>query len=228
MRQTFLILLLGIFLVGCSTARKITYNTQDLQTSRSSVPILVDVRILEDARMQNAENDILFVGDMQARVNGKTLCINSENRYKKDSVSSQVAQMIAKHFSQLNLFSQTTFNNPASDYYLTGKLSSFYGEQLFSAAALVGAQFGLLGALATAGAKTEGTIKIEIKNLKLFKKDGTLVKSLGDFSRVYEDKFPADAYCWCIYDNINLKLKEYNSELAEKLLLELSGVDFGI
>lgn len=226
MKRTFFILIAGILLIGCSPTKRIAYSTNDLSASQSSIPIQVDVRILEDIRTLNAENDILFTDKMQTKLNGKHTCINSEKGYKKDSVSFQVTQMIVNHFNQLALFSGTTFNNPASDYYLVGKLSSFYGEQLFSTASAVGAQFGLLGAIATSGVKTEGTIKIEIKNLKLFRKDGSLVKDLGDFSRIYEEKFPADAYCWCIYDNINLKLKDFNSDLAEKLILELSDVEF--
>lgn len=226
MKRTFFILIAEILLIGCNPTKRIAYNTNDLSTSKTLIPKQVDVRILEDVRALNAENDILFTDKMQTKLNGKLSCINSEKGYKKDSVNSQVTQMIVKHFNQLALFSRTTFNNLASDYYLSGKLSSFYGEQLFSSASMVGAQFGLLGAIATSGIKTEGTIKIEIKNLKLFRKDGSLVKDLGDFSRVYEEKFPADAYCWCIYDNINLKLKEFNSDLADKLLLELSDVEF--
>jgi hypothetical protein len=109
---------------------------------------------------------------------------------------------------------------------LTGKINSLYGEQGFSTAAAVGAQFGLLGALATAGAKTKGKILIDISDIKLFKKDGTLVKDLGSFYKEYNEDFSADAYCWCMYANINEKLKDFNSHLVEKLRSDLSGVQF--
>ena len=67
--------------------------------------------------------------------------------------------------------------------YFTGTINCFYGQEGFSTAAMVGAQFGLLGALVTAGAKSPGKIIIEIADMKLFKNDGTLVKDFGNFNK---------------------------------------------
>lgn len=88
MKRTFFILIAEILLIGCNPTKRIAYNTNDLSTSKTLIPKQVDVRILEDVRALNAENDILFTDKMQTKLNGKLSCINSEKGYKKDSVNS--------------------------------------------------------------------------------------------------------------------------------------------
>ena len=97
----------------------------------------------------------------------------------------------------------------------------FYGIQKFSTSAAVGVHFGLIGALATAGAKTPGTIIIELSDIKVFDKQNNLIASVGDFRKEYEGEFPADANCLCIYQNMNRKLSEFNDELISLLSLEI-------
>ena len=150
-----------------------------------------------------------------------------KNNYKKDSVSAQMTRIMVEHFNRAKLFILSFCNDSSvSGYYLTGSINYFYGEQGYSTAAAVGAQFGLIGALATKGAKTPGKIIIDISDIKLFKKDGTLVKDLGDFYKEYKEDLSADAYCWCIYNNINEKLKDYNTHLIEKIRTDLADVKF--
>ena len=112
-----------------------------------------------------------------------------------------------------------------SNYYLTGTLNSFYCEQEFSTGAAIGASFGLIGALATAGIKTPGKIIIDISDLKLYKKDGNLVKDFGNFYKEYKDDFKADANCWCAYWNANQMLKDFNTHLIEKIRNDLTGIE---
>ena len=49
---------------------------------------------------------------------------------------------------------------------------------------------------------------------------------LFSFDKEYLGNFPADADCKCIYENVNAKLKEFNTELIEKIRTELVGVKF--
>ena len=223
-----LVFLIPFIVVSC-ISQKIAYRTDNLKASSevTAIPINVDVHIFVDNRAQIKENEVLFNQPRNSSINGKSSCINSEKNYKKDSVSAQMTRMMVEHFNRVNLFKSVTYNHDElSDYYLTGKLNRIYGEQGFSTAAAVGAQFGLLGALATSGAKTKGKIIIDISDLKLFKKGGTLVKDLGGFYKEYNEDLSADAYCWCIYANINEKLKDFNSHLVEKLRSDLSGIQF--
>jgi hypothetical protein len=221
--------LLSVFFISCSVSQKITYKTDDLITPshEPSIPITVDVRILSDNRSQLEENKKLFTENRETKLNGKTFCINSEKFYKKDSVVTQITKLMTDHFNKIKLFSYA-LNNKSDycDYYISGTLNSLYGEQEFSTGAAVGAQFGLIGALATSGIKTPGKIIIEIADLKLFSKDGTLIKDFGNFYKEYSEDISADAYCWCIYRNVNDKLKDFNSHLADKIKSDLTDIKF--
>ena len=224
-----LIFLLPILFIGCTISQKISYKTSNLPVSQTEklIPIMVEVRILQDNRAQVLENTILFSEPHKTKAIGDIACINAEKHYKKDSVASQITQIMVEHFNKARLFRMTYFNeNIFSNYYLTGTLNRFYGEQEFSEAALVGSQFGLIGALATAGIKTPSKIIIEKVDLKLYKKDGTLIKDFGSFHKEYNEEFLADGYCWCIYRNVNEKLKEFNTLLVDKIRTDLTDVKF--
>jgi hypothetical protein len=208
-------------------SQKITYKTEDLAAPHSVelIPAMVDVRILEDNRANIKSNSLLFSNPRQIRLDGEMMCVNSEKHYKKDTVENMITKMMVKHFNQARLFKMAYYDdNRYNDHYLTGKLNQFYGKQEFSTAAAVGAQFGLLGALATSGVKTPGKMIIEIADLKLYKKDGTLVKDFGTFYKEYEGEYKADAACWCIYWNMNEKLKDFNSHMIKKIRADLSEV----
>jgi hypothetical protein len=219
-----LIFLLPIFLISCAINQKITYPVSNIATSQQveTIPISVEMKILVDNRANLKENEVLFT---KLR-NYKYLCFNSERHYKKETVVSQITQLLLRHFNQAKLFTHTSYNDTiGGDYYLTGTLTSFYGEQGYSVEAAVGAMFGLIGALATANATTPGRIVIEISDLQLFRKDGTLVKDFGDFYKEYKGEFPADKDCWCIYRNMNTMLKDFNTQLIEKLRVDLLNIN---
>lgn len=223
-----LLLLSLLFLIGCTVNQKIVYKTDDLSAPQTIIPIpsMVEVRIFEDNRVNVEENAILFNNPRQMKVNGKQTCINSEKHYKKDTVVNQISKIMVDHFNKARLFSMSFYNqSQPSDYYLTGTLNSFYCEQEFSTGAAIGASFGLIGALATAGIKTPGKIIIDISDLKLYKKDGILVKDFGNFYKEYKDDFKADANCWCAYWNANEMLKDFNTHLIEKIRTDLAGIE---
>ena len=220
--------ILPLFLISCAS-QKVIYKTDDISISSSvkNYPISVGVILFGDLRLQNDSDRVLFDNQRQIKLNGKQTCINAEKHYKKDSVAMQFTRMLVEHLNRSNIFQKVYFcKNSTKDYYITGNLKSFIGIQDFSSKALVGAQFGLIGALATAGAKTPANITIEITDLKLHKQNGEIVRDFGNFSKTYSEDLHADAYCWCIYANINNKLKEFNSELIEKIRTDLSEVKF--
>jgi len=223
-----LLLLLPLFLISCTVSQKVIYKTDDISASLTTktIPIKVEIRVLNDNRANVNENSILFTNPLQTKLEGKPYFINAEKNYKKDSVASQITRILVEHFNKAKLFDMTFYGkNNYSDYYMTGTLNSFYGEQKYSSAAVVGSQFGLIGALATAKAKTPGKIIIDMSDLKLFKKDGTLVKDLGNFYKEYKDDLSVDAYGWCIYRNVNEKLKDFNTHLIEKIRAEMMEIN---
>ncbi|MDP4202924.1 MAG: hypothetical protein Q8861_09525 [Bacteroidota bacterium] len=220
--------ILSFILVSC-VSQKVVYKTDDIKVSSSeqTYPITVGVQLFSDLRQQSDGDKALFDNKREIKLNGKRTCINAEKHYKKDSVVMQFTRMFVEHLNRSNIF-HTAYVCEANtkDYYITGNLKGFAGVQAFSTKAYVGAQFGLIGALATAGAKTPANIKIEITNLKLHKPNGEIIKDFGDFSKTYSEDMYADAYCWCIYANINSKLKDFNTALIAKIRTDLSNVKF--
>lgn len=223
-----LILLLPLLIFGCTANRVISYKTDDITAPASAkpIPITVDIMVFDDNRPNDPSNSMLFSNPRETKINGKRYCINAEKHYK-DTVTAQIGKLMADHFNKSRLFMLSSYNKTSyNKYYLTGSLNKFYGEQEYSNAAAVGAQFGLIGALATSGITSPGTIIIEMSDLKLYKKDGTLVKELGNFYKEYSDDFKADAACWNIYFITNEKLKDFISHLSEKIREGLKDVEF--
>jgi hypothetical protein len=215
-------------MVSCKPAQKIAYRTdkiQQLEIDRN-INVSLSVQSFEDIRSQSENNAVHFSAKQwKAKINGEQSCINSEILYKTP-VSEQMAAIFAQHLAQKMPQIRVFINQKEhSDYYLEAKVKQFYGIQKFSNAAAVGAQFGLIGALATAGAKTQGTIIIELADIKLFDKQNNLIALVGDFRKEYEGEFPADANCFCIYQNINQKLSEFNEDLINLLSLEIRKIE---
>ena len=134
--------------------------------------------------------------------------------------------MLVEHLNKRNSFQAVLINKKdTANYYITANLTKFYGKQKFSSSAAVGSQFGLIGALASAGAKTNGKIIFEITDIKIYNINNQVIKDIGTFKREYEGEFPADAYCFCIYDNVNAKLKDFLSELITVIETEIKNID---
>lgn len=225
-RLLYLVVVLFV-LASCTPGRDIVYRTADLLPLVESVPIEVEIKEFVDQRSNNDLGVFQLAESRTTKKLDKKICLNSEKHYKKKTVASQFSKQMAEHFEAIALFDKTTFGETeAADYYITGSLVHFYGEQEFSNKALVGSQFGLIGALATASVKTQGEVVIEVSDLKLFKKNGELIKDLGSFKREYSENMSVDGYCWCIYGNINEKLKDFNDLLAEKIQADLKYVKF--
>jgi hypothetical protein len=222
-----ILLLISIILASCAVNQKIIYEFDDIKVPPNNVPlpITVEFRTLKDNRPTLAENKVLFTSPHRTRIDGKMACINSERHYNKDSVVAQLSKILVYHFNKAALFNRTFYQHSKfSTHYLTGTLNSFYGDQEYSNAAAVGASFGIIGAIATANIKTPGKIIIEISDLKLFKNDGTLVKDFGSFYKEYNEDMHVDANCWCIFANMNEKLKDFNIHLIEKIRSDMAGV----
>jgi hypothetical protein len=111
-------------------------------------------------------------------------------------VTIQLTNIFVKHLKTRTAFKDMVINKKdTADFYITGNLTKLYGKQVFSTVAAVGAQFGLIGAIATAGAKTKGQIIFEISDLKIYNRKNEIVKNIGTFRRIYEGDFFGDAYC---------------------------------
>jgi hypothetical protein len=233
---TVIVILALIVFTSCTPSRSIIYSVNSIISADTikTIPINVDIRIFKDNRASIAENRILFTNSRGITIDGKKFCINAEFYYKAP-VANQITQIFVKHANKVQLFTNANYNESIDgDYYLTGTLNSFYGKQEFPAsevadAALIGALFGAVGGTIAASAidtKSHGTIIIDISDLQLFRKDGTLVRDFGSFHKEYTGIFETDANCGCIYGNLNSKLRDFNTQLIEKIRNELLDVAF--
>ncbi len=218
----YLTLFFTLFMVSCKPAQKISYNTNNIQKYHESSKVSLSVQQFEDIRSQSeislAQRQ---AKDVVQKINGQNNCINAD-KYYKVPVGLQMADIFAKHLNQKTYFADVFVDQKEkTDYYITAKIKHFYGIQKFSTKAAVGAGFGLIGAIATAGLKTEGNIIIELSDVSLYDKENNLIASLGGFKKEYSGEFPVDANCYCIYQNINQRLMDFNEELAQALFQEV-------
>lgn len=207
-------------LVGCAINQPIRYETSNI--APSSVTQLKDITLSVESFADNKkdvnENGIVFVEGRETKIGDKRVCINSEEHYNKEPAAKQITLTVSEHLKQRGAFKDVLVDSKAAaDFQLQGAVRQFYGQQDFSYAAAVGSQFGLIGALVTMNSTTPGIIKIEFTDLKLVDKNGTPVETLKDISKIFEGEFPADAYCWQVYWNANLKLKEVVDVLADNI-----------
>lgn len=219
----------SVVLMNCTPNKKIGYSIKDIERIKDErlSQIVFDIEELVDKRKEDLESEILYDNPRKCTIDIDDVCINAEKHYKKSPVARQVTSMLFEHLNKRTSFKKVVVNKKdTADFYITGTLSKFFGKQDFSTSAAVGAQFGLIGALATAGAKTDGKIIFEITNLKIYNKNDVLVKDIGSFKRVYEGEFHADAYCWCIFDNVNAKLKDYFTDLIAAVETEIKNNNY--
>ena len=241
MRKFIILFALCLLCASCSTLQKITYKTDDIiPISLKPIPITVEIKEFVDIREEMQENQVLFhLNKNMRKFKGATTCINSEHFYKNpnETVSFQVSRIFAEHLHLAKVFDTVIFNQTnIADYFITGDLSYLYGEQPASNVhsnnvVMAGLMFGAIGgAIAAATSKPDQKrppqIVIEIKDLNLYRKNGELVKHFGDFRREYDEKLPVNASCWCIYKNVNDKLKEFNYDLARKIKEDLANISF--
>ena len=187
--------------------------------------ITLSVEPFTDSRTSVSENRIVFTAGRETKINGKRVCINSEEHYNKEPVASQITTAVSNHLKQRAAFKDVLVNSKSSaDFQLQGSIRQFYSQQNFSYAAAVGSQFGLIGALVTMNSKTLGTIRIEFTDLKILGKDGNQVKALENVIKTFENELPADAYCWQAFWNANSRLREVVDLLAENVEKGLSEI----
>ena len=205
---------------GCAVNQRIKYNLNDISPADNSAvnTVSLSVEYFDDDRKNNVNNDILFADGHQTRFQDKSVYVNSEKHYLNPLVPIQIATVITDHMNKRAAFNSVmTSSRTLTDFYLVGRIKDFYGRQDYSRGAVIGAQFGLIGALATAGIKSDGTVRIGFSDIKVYAKDGNLVKEIGEISEIYNEQLPVDAYGWCIYFNVNEKLKNVVNRLADEV-----------
>ena len=168
-------LILGLAGCSSLLSPAIEYDLDDIKesTNKQLSEITLDIKPFEDIRKSVPENAVLYPtgepGDYYYEVGEKRYCVNKEDRYYKGKgdVPLQVTKTIGRHLNKRRAFKTVTVNNErirdeerddvskgkskkdekfAADYYLTGKLKRFYGQQEFTSGPKVASLlFGVIG-----------------------------------------------------------------------------------
>ncbi|MCP4675995.1 MAG: hypothetical protein GY854_10915 [Deltaproteobacteria bacterium] len=214
----YLLLFACLLLPSCVIKHKIKYSFKESSPAGNDILFInavLSVQNFQDVRQTKAKNTVLFNRGRETRLDGKIVCINSERSYEQGTVAHQIMTSVAQHLRHKRIFKSVVVGNRGrADYYLSGKLSYFYGKQDLSIGAAVGASFGLVGALATAGVKTQGEILISIEEAVVTDGSGRIVATLGTITESYIGEMPADGACHQIFHNVNNHLNEFGDKLA--------------
>lgn len=224
MSKGLIILFVAVLVSGCSTVQSIQYYLDDVTPgSRQLTGIKVKVVPIVDARKNSKKNDVLFTSDNNRSVyQDKTVCLNSEKHYETATVSSQITDMLIGHIlKKYPDIEIVTSDNVNPDFEISGEIGDFFAAQKPSVAVEVGAQFGLIGALATAGTKTRGEVAISFDKVVIKDTSGAVVADIGTIANKWDDMFYIDAYCWAPYGHVNQKLKLVIEELVDVIGMEI-------
>ncbi len=207
---------------ACGPQRLITYNTDALTTDPEApapLPVALSIQTFNDIRAEYEDNAKVL--NTKNNSSGMAMYINADLQYK-ETPGKQMAEIFVWHLLKKGYFQTVGLDiKEASDYYVTANLAHFYAEQKQHVGAVIGSQFGLIGAIASSGAKSEGRIIIELTDITVRDKNDRQIAHIGNFKKEYEGKFAADAYGHCVYGNINEKLREFNEELTRMLWSEV-------
>ncbi len=207
-----------ILLSGCAIKQKIKYSIDDIQPQKNEIlsKKKLNINLFEDIRNQFPENKFLFEKSRETKINGEQVCINSEEHYATETIPMQISKMIAAHLNKRGAFGEVVaYGEGNADYRLTGKIKRFYAKQAFSMTKqVIEASFGLIGALATAGIITPVEVEIIITDIKLYGRDGKLIKTLNDIEGKFNGNERVDSDCWSPYFLINREFKNVVKNLA--------------
>lgn len=215
----FIVYIIVFFLcISCTVQKTIYYDTQSIPQNFEKPAVKKSICILtfNDIRKEVAGNDLYLQKPKEIFENKQSFCINSEEHYKKNPLGVQMAWMLAKHMIQRGTFKSVVVDNKDSaDYVIECNLARITGKQhlpqVVRNAPTVG---GVIGGVIVMGVKSKAFVSIAITDVKIYDKSGKLVVDMGSFSKDYEEELHPDAGCWCSYDNVKNKLKNFYSEFV--------------
>lgn len=210
-----------IFLASGCVKQPIAYQLNDISKIEGSsfAPFTIAVAEFKDVRQIHKEEKSWFKEDRITSRNGNDWYFNNQDYYKDKIISPWISEMIVKHVDQSGIFKNAKLQSDASDadYILEGAIQRFEGFKEPSLAARIGAQFAVIGALATLGVKSRYEGTTVLIDVKLKKRDSDNVLWNGTVEGKVEGEDYADAYGWSAYQKANESLKVAVNQLIEKL-----------
>jgi hypothetical protein len=223
------LIVICLLVSACTVQKTVYYDTHTVPKNlnppenKKSVSIL----IFNDIRNDVAGNEVYLQKPREIFENKKTYCINSEQHYKKIPLSTQMSMMLVDHLQKRETFSHVFLNKKDSaDFIIECNLARLTSKQLLpeairsgpAAAGAVGGAIGAgIGLAATSFIKSKYTVSIALTDVKVYDKNMNLLAELGSFANDYEEESNPDAACWCSYNNVKDKLKEFYTEFIVQL-----------
>lgn len=222
-----LIMFATVFLAtGCAVTQPIKYSVEDIRSEKISLSqTKVRIEPVIDSR-NNASSPSIAVTSSENKTTyqGKMICVNSENHYDSGKVSAQITDMLIAHIRKKYPDVVLVSNNEQADVIVSSDIETLSAFQEASGAALIGAQFGLIGALMTANVTSKGEIEINFGRTVFKNRVGHVLSEIEPVQKKWSGEFSVDAYCFSPYRNVNEKLKMAIDELVEKMVSELKKI----
>lgn len=221
----FLFSIMLITLTGCATQR-IAYKINDIPKVTNSIFKDSSLVVWEfrDEREGNSIEKSWYQEKRLVTKDRMKWYFNHNDYYKNKDISSGITKMIVKHLACSRLFQSVILADNATsraDYILEGAIRKFEGFKEQSAVALIGSQFGLIGALTTAGVKSEYRAHTMLIDVRLIETNSNEIVWEGDIEAKIRGKDYADAYGWSAYTKANSALKEVVNQLIKKIHNEI-------
>lgn len=225
-KGTFLVILVFcLFINGCAT-QKIIYRIDNIPKVTNSI-FKNNTLAVKEFKDETEKKSIKTAWYKEKRIivkDKKKWYFNHNDCYKNKEISCGITKMTVKHLAASGLFQSVTLSdtkNLQTDYILEGIIHKFEGFKRQNDVALIGSQCGLLGALMTAGVKSEYTATTMLIGVKLIETTENKTVWEGDVKATIEGEDYADAYGWSAYIKANLALKEAVNELIRKIQNEI-------
>lgn len=217
----FRLILISLTLLGCTVQKTVYYETDNISKNLSPSAQKKSICILQfiDIRHEVAGNDIYLTKAREIFENNKTYCINSEQHYKKNPVSTQMTMMLADHLQKRGTFKNVYINKKDSaDFVIECKLARITSKQHLPESIKVGpVAGGLIGAAAVSFIKSKNEVSFALTDVKIYDNNMNLLVELGSFANDYEEETHPDASCWCAYNNVKTNLKKFYTDFIYQL-----------
>lgn len=225
-------------------ARPYQFNPDPLKANHSTNEYLnslvLSIEYFEDIRRKDPANDIYFNKRKKTHLqneNNSKKCINSEKNYKSNLIHN-LTRLTAYHLKSDQIFKNVVYaKKHLADYYITAKLKNFRIMQDFDACAATREEIPSLytpcyslGSSYTIWEEhiqyySRAKVLIQYEEVKLYSKDGRLIKEIALVENHEINEFPVDKSCWCAFRTAETSLLKINSILAKELISIIEAIE---
>lgn len=246
MKKISLLKCSAIFIIIASfthCARPYQFNPDPPKANHSTNKYLnslvLSIEYFEDIRRNDPANDIYFNKGKKTYLqneNNSKKCINSEKNYKSNLIHN-LTRLTAYHLKSDQIFKNVVYaKKHLADYYITAKLKNFRIMQDFDASAATREEIPLIHSYCYRSGEymiieehiqhySRAKVLIQYEEVKLYSKDGRLIKEIDLVENREINEFPIDGNCWCAFRTAETSLLKINNILAKELISIIEAIE---